>query len=88
MVLSGVKLNYPSARDWMWNYCIYLGSYTGFVNRQKYDLGIYVNQDGSLSHAIVYGNEPGDYLSGDIDSFKVSHVRCENIRRAKELGLC
>jgi len=45
-------------------YCRYLGSV--LINDSKYDLGVYMNPDGSVSHAIVYGNDDGDYLSGDV----------------------
>lgn len=65
MILSNIKLNYPSAREWMWNYCLYLGPYTSSQGN-KYDLG--AHYDGNCwSAAIVFGDEPGDYLSGDFD---------------------
>ena len=38
MLPKTVKLYYPSARDWMWNYCIYLGPYTDSKGA-NYDLG-------------------------------------------------
>lgn len=65
-LLKNVKLNYPQAKSWMWNYCIYLG---GFVasDGSKYDLGIHINENGSISAAIVYGDNPGDYISGDLN---------------------
>lgn len=44
-------------------YCIYLGSliYQG----NKYDLGVYIHPDTSVSHAIVYGDDPDKYMSGE-----------------------
>lgn len=90
MILKGAKLYYPSARDWMWNYCVYLGSFTDSEGK-LFDLGIYLNQETS-SAAIVYGNEPGDYYSGDLKRFGRddsvhSEIYKETRRRAYELGL-
>ena len=86
-LLNSAPLHYPSARDWMWDYCIYLGPYTNSVG-QNYDLGIFIQTHSKeVSHAIVFGNEPGDYMSGDIKSFQRQDVHKENIRRATECGL-
>ena len=60
-VLYHVTLNYPEAREWMWDYCVYLGHFSH--NDKNYDLGVYVHVDGELSLAIVYGNEYGKYIS-------------------------
>jgi hypothetical protein len=43
-------------------YCIYLGSFE--LADQKYDMGVYIAEDKSVSHAIVFGNDPSEYLSG------------------------
>jgi hypothetical protein len=89
-LLNGAPLYYPSAKEWMWNYCVYLGPYTDKVGN-NYDLGIYINTDSffEYSNASVYGDEPGNYLSGvlypmiDFDN----EVSQEVLRRAKELNL-
>jgi len=86
-LLNGAPLYYPSAIDWMWDYCIYLGPYTDLFG-DNFDLGIYID-DNKISNATVWGNEPGDYSSGsiypriDFDNEIVQEV----IRRAKELNL-
>jgi len=68
-LLANVDLNYPSAREWMWDYCMYLGPYTDDKGH-KYDLGVWIGgHDTGASGAIVYGNEPGNYLSGDLLRF-------------------
>lgn len=60
---------FPQADEWMWNYCHYLGSIE--LNGDKYDLGIHKSKDvDRYSFAIVYGNDPGDYISGIIYDFK------------------
>ena len=89
-LLNGAPLYYPSAKEWMWNYCIYLGPFTD-SRGENYDLGIYLNPDSvfECSNATVWGNEPGDYSSGiiypmiDFDN----EVTREVIRRAKQLNL-
>ncbi|MGL6228612.1 MAG: hypothetical protein ACRC3J_05285 [Culicoidibacterales bacterium] len=55
------KLLFPHASEWMWNYCVYLG--TEEFEGELYDLGIYINDLNILSAAIVYGDEPGRYMS-------------------------
>jgi hypothetical protein len=62
-LLTNAPLFYPSAKEWMWDYCIYLGPFTDSKGN-NYDLGIYLGLDSYPSAAIVYGNEPGNYLSG------------------------
>jgi len=92
-ILTGVNLYYPSARDWMWDYCMYLGPYVD-SNGEKYDLGVFVNtgfddtDEPHYSAAIVYGNEPGEYISGELEPqrFTGEHYT-ETIRRCKELNL-
>lgn len=77
------KYIYPEAEIWMWDYCVYLGPYS--LNGRKYDLGVYVDPSGRLSAAIVYGNEPGQYMSGDEDF--TGPVYNETFRRAHLIGL-
>jgi hypothetical protein len=87
-LLSSAPLYYPSAKEWMWNYCIYLGPFTDDEG-DNYDLGLVIFQDGDISNATVYGDTPGNYLSGslyprvDFDN----EITQEVIRRAKELKL-
>jgi hypothetical protein len=88
-ILVGVKLFYPSAKEWMWSYCVYLGPFTDSKG-SNYDLGIYMGDYdafGYASAAIVYGNEEGNYLSGTLRSdSEIEHYQ-ETYRRAKEIGL-
>ncbi len=71
-------LFYPDAKDWMWNYCLFLGKFTDSKNR-NYDLGVHFNSEELTTHqfslAIVHSNEPGDYSSGNMDYN--SQVNCE-----------
>lgn len=83
-LLANAHLYYPSAREWMWNYCIYLEPFTDSEG-DNYDLGIYLDVYTS-SAAIVYGNEPGNYLSGDNINRDMECYQ-EMWRRAKELKL-
>lgn len=88
MLLRNAPLYYPSARQWMWNYCIYLGPFTDSKSK-NYDLGIYIEYSKKLnmtfySNATVYGNRPGQYLSGDF--FGSEYVN-QVIIRANFLGL-
>lgn len=64
-------LNYPSSKDWMFNYCLYLGSFTD-SNGKKYDLGVHLNnvnmsEFSKFSDATVYDDNPGSYSSGFLD---------------------
>lgn len=87
-LLNSAPLYYPSAKEWMWKYCIYLGPFTGSKGH-NYDLGIYIEDSDSIYNATVYGDEDGDYHSGqiypiiDFDGTVVQEV----LRRAKELNL-
>jgi len=87
-LLSGAPLFYPSAKEWMWDYCIYLGPYTS-PDGKNYDLGIHLSgQTSTPSAAIVYGDTPGNYISGDLKLFKDSgEYYIETIKRAKALNL-
>lgn len=89
-LLHGAPLYYPSAKTWMWNYCIYLGPFTDSRGK-NYDLGIYINHDSFIeySNASVYGNEPGNYLSGELKEYGewINEIHVEVVRRAKLLNL-
>lgn len=85
------SLFYPSAIEWMWNYCIPLGPFVDSAGN-KFDLGVYVYIDGDVSAAIVHGDTAGDYYSGDLDDFGWSNdvhaeVYKETRKRATYLGL-
>ena len=62
-LLSGAPLYYPSAREWMWDYCIYLGPFTDSDNK-NWDLGIWLGS--TTCAAGVYGDVPGNYMSGEL----------------------
>ena len=66
------SLYYPEARNWMWTHCEYLGGFKCPDTGDEYDLGVYRAPGGQVSLAIVFGNEPGDYLSGNIELCKNS----------------
>lgn len=89
-LLHGAPLYYPSAKTWMWNYCIYLGPFTDSRGK-NYDLGIYINHHSvfEYSNASVYGNEPGNYLSGELKEYGewINEIHVEVVRRAKLLNL-
>lgn len=89
-ILSGAKLFYPSAKFWMWSYCMYLGSFTD-SRGDNFDLGILLdNSVGGQSVAIVFDDEPGKYISGDFKNFnsdKKSELYNEVEKRAKALGV-
>ena len=87
-LLSSAPLYYPSAKEWMWDYCIYLGPYTDKAG-DNYDLGIVIFKDNYMSNATVYGNKPGQYLSGTVFPMLDfnDEITQEVIRRAKELKL-
>jgi len=63
-------LHYPSAKEWMWDYCLFLGKFTDSKGR-NYDLGVHYNEEKFLSHrfsnATVYDNYPGSYSSGNMN---------------------
>ena len=86
------KKYYPSANNWMWNYCTFLGQYTD-VNGDNYDLGVLLKTESNLvisefSFAIVYGNKPGNYISGPYhNSEEKRDFIKETIRRVKILNL-
>ena len=43
-------------------YCVYLGSFE--LGNIKMDFGVYEHND-EVSHAIVFGNEDSEYMSGE-----------------------
>ena len=87
-LLTGVELHYPSAREWMWDYCVYLGSYTDSEG-ENFDLGIFIDDRlKNISSAIVYGSEPGEYFSGELGTKNEKReIYLETYKRAKLLGL-
>ncbi len=93
MLLINAPLFYPSARKWMWDYCIYLGPFTDSEGK-NFDLGIFMGDSPNrVSAAIVYGDTAGNYYSGDLKSFGTdetwvhSEVYIETRKRATALGL-
>lgn len=61
-------LHYPSAKEWMWDYCLFLGKFTDSKGR-NYDLGVHYNGEShdvnyKYSEATVYDNNSGSYFSG------------------------
>ncbi len=83
-LLFGAPLFYPSALEWMWNYCIYLGPYTD-SDGNTFDLGVHLDSD-NISAAIVYGDTPGNYISGNLYNHH-TELYVEARRRASELNL-
>lgn len=45
------------------DYCTYLGSL--LLDDKPYDLGVYEQKDGTVSHAIVFGERDEEYASGE-----------------------
>jgi hypothetical protein len=88
-ILANVELYYPSAREWMWDYCIYLGPFTSSTG-DNYDLGAFNTGDGDYTNATVYGDTPGNYISGGLEMFnpeKDNELYNEVEKRLKALGL-
>jgi hypothetical protein len=81
-------LYYPSAIEWMWDYCISLGKFTN-SDGNNYDLGICKTSNGTFSNATVYGNNPGDYISGQVYPSLLfdNQISREVLKRAKEQNL-
>lgn len=77
---------FPQAIDWMWNRngFINLGKFE--LDGKKYDMGVYIEpvHPNYVSHAIVYNNEDGKYISGHIESAPQLEVCKENIIRFKQ----
>jgi hypothetical protein len=71
------NLHYPSAKEWMWDYCLYLGSFTDSKGR-NYDLGVHRNGHDSFrsefSNATVFDDTPGSYSSGCMDLDVVKNI--------------
>ena len=61
------KKFHPVADEWMWDYCMYLGS-SVYNENEQLDLGVHIPSEskGCVSFAIVYGDEAGQYASGPI----------------------
>jgi len=79
--------NYPAANNWMWTYCEWLGSFTH--EGKHFDLGLYLANGHSpqISYDIVYGNVPGEYISGQITLTSNEAVQAETVRRGLLMGL-
>ena len=58
--------SFTEAVEWMWDHCLFLVTYNGAEGAM--DLGIHLDNRGELSLAVVYGNEPGEYISNSLDS--------------------
>ena len=76
--------NFPAANVWMWTYCEWLGSFKD-ENGDLYDLGLYIGEK-QISYAIVYGNIPGDYISGQIYLTEEDDVLQECVNRGLAMG--
>jgi len=82
--------HYPEAHVWMLNHCVFLGSFTH--DHQHYDLGLYLQKETAgfvrdyISYAIVYGDNPGDYISGDVYLDSYDAVKVETVRRGLLMG--
>ncbi len=79
------NLFYPSAKEWMWDYCLYLGSFTDSRGK-NFDLGIHHNHsytedchtsESEFSDATVFDNEPGSYRSGFMNNDTLAF--CESV---------
>lgn len=91
-IIDFSKKHFPSADEWMWDYCTFLGQFTD-SSGDNYDLGIVLGSSdriiiGEFSLAVVYGNDPGNYISGG--NFKSTDHRefvIETLKRARKLNL-
>lgn len=75
----------------MWDYCIYLGPFTS-KSGENYDLGAWCRDKDSkeFSGAVVYGDTPGDYMSGELSMFnrnKDHEIYNEVEKRLRALNL-
>ena len=94
VIINTNDLFFPEAKEWMWNYCTPLGKYISNTG-ELYDLGVYINPiNKEVSAAIVYGNDPGSYLSGDLNlelftdiNYPHNLIYRETIQRAKAKGI-
>ena len=77
------NLFYPSAKEWMWDYCLYLGSFTD-TNGDNFDLGVHYNgnkyENAEFSDATVYDDTPGAYFSGLFNNDMISAYKESNNR--------
>jgi len=82
-------LNYPSAIEWMWDYCLFLGKFTD-SNGKNYDLGVHYNGEEygeyAFSDATVWGDEPGQYLSGHMNYEETVDGKKTTLEWYKEFG--
>lgn len=75
-----LELNFPDHH--IWTYCVYLGPYD--YKGRKFDLGVYVDPQGHVSNAIVYGGEDNEYLSGGLD-YEWSHPAAIETKKRWEM---
>jgi len=60
-------MNYPNNK--IWEYCIFLGTFTDSLGRDL-DLGVFEHKnDNSISYAVASSDDDGDYYSGGIHTF-------------------
>ena len=76
-------MNYPNHH--IHTYCVYLSMFTH--KGRLYDMGVYINPRGDVSHAIIYGDRADQYMSGDITSFTRGTVYKENIKRYSDYAV-
>lgn len=67
-------LHYPSAKEWMWDYCLFLGKFTDSKG-QNWDLGVHFDPNRRSNcdffAAIVHDNESGSYYSGELNAEEI-----------------
>ncbi len=87
-IINPSDKHFPEADKWMWDYCIFLGKFTG-PNGSHYDLGIHITRSvlrakiiPHICAAIVYGNKDGQYNSGSLDSFELKKLGEDDISLA------
>lgn len=82
--LDGIK--YPSAKEWMWDYCTYLGTYE--IDGEFYDLGVFFDEPYDFENggewrplnATVQSNKEGDYNSTTLVGRNFNFPMYEKVR--------
>ncbi len=82
---TDAKYNFPAAKEWMWDKCIFLGKFEH--EGQKYDLGVHAADVNNPDAAIVFDNKPGSYRSNPLLSYLKDPVFAETNRRWEEYKL-